>query len=347
MVRICVILLVTILGALACTPSEQLRPERELAAQRPTWPAPPEPARIGYERSVSGPEDWGIHSSLAERFIATIAGQTPQRLVRPTGVAQLGGVLCVADPGAGALWIFDAPRNRSTKVTDAKGRRLATPVAVAMRPDGGIYVADTTLGAVFLFDREGRLVRVAADEAIERPSGIAYDVRSDRLYVADSVANRIAVFDASGRRVAQWGAPGSGDGRFNHPTHLAFTPAGTLLVTDSLNFRIQTFDAEGRFLGKLGHHGDGSGDLAAPKGVASDRGGRVYVADALFDMVQIFDADGSFLLAFGAPGAAAGQLALPGGIFIGPDDDIYVADAYNGRIAMFSGPGARETRSLR
>ena len=346
--RLLTALLVAGLGLLvACAPGEPLRPELESAAQRPAWPPPPEAARIAYERSVSGARDWSIRRSFAQRLVDAVAGETPQRLVRPTGVAQHAGVLCVADPGAAALWIFDAPRNRSVRVTQAKDVRLASPVAVAMRPDGGIYVADTVLGAVFLFDREGGLVRVAAREGIERPSGIAYDPQSDRLYVGDSLANRIAVFDASGRRVAQWGEPGSSNGQFNHPTHLAFTASRALLVTDSLNFRVQAFDAAGRFLWKLGHHGDGSGDLAAPKGVASDRDGHVYVADALFDAVQIFDADGAFLLAFGEHGAAPGELALPGGIFIGPDDEIYVADAYNGRIEIFGRPGAGEARPSR
>lgn len=348
MSRLLIAFLAAGLGVLvACAPEEALPPEREPAAQRLAWPPPPEPARIIYERSVSGAGDWSIRRSLAQRLVDAVTGEAPRRLVRPTGVAQHAGVLCVADPGAAALWIFDAPRNRSIRVTQAKDVRLASPVAVAMRPDGGIYVADTVLGAVFLFDREGGLVRVAAREGIERPSGIAYDPRSDRLYVGDSVANRIMAFDASARRVAQWGEPGRANGQFNRPTHLAFTASDALLVTDSLNFRIQAFDTAGRFLWTLGHHGDGSGDLAAPKGVASDHEGHVYVADALFDTVQIFDAGGAFLLAFGEHGAAPGELALPGGIFIGPDDDIYVADAYNGRIVIFGRPATGDGRASR
>ncbi|MGE5094263.1 MAG: 6-bladed beta-propeller [Betaproteobacteria bacterium] len=336
-------LLIALLAA--CGPAATVRPDEAAAARRMAWPAPPERAHIVYLRSISSPGDWNIHRNFGQRIIDALAGGKAERLVRPSAVAERDGVLCIADPGAGALWIFDASRNRSMKVVRAGDAMLVSPVAVAMRADGSVYVADTTLDSVFLFDRDGRFVRVAASEGLERPSAIAYDAQRDALYVADSVRNRIVVFDAGGRRLRDWGRAGSGDGEFNRPTHLAFARGGALMVTDALNFRVQAFDRDGRFLWKLGHHGDGSGDFAAPKGIAADAAGNVYVADALFDVVQIFDANGTFLLAFGEPGAAAGQLTLPGGIFIAGDDRVFVADTYNARVQVFAalpeGPGGR------
>lgn len=338
-------LLVAACGTMAPAPP---RAAAQSAAPLPSWPSPPAETRIRYLRSVTGPQDWGIEKSMFRRLIDTLTGAGNEHFVRPTGVAEHQGVLYVADPGARALWILDAAQNRVQKVERVgEGelqQDLASPVAVAVRPDGAVFLADSRLKTVFLLDREGKLIGVAA-QGLERPAGLAYDPASRRLYVADSVGQRIVVFGPDAAVIRSWGQAGSGDGEFNRPTHLALDPAGTLLVSDALNFRVQAFGAEGRFLWKFGHHGDGAGDLAAPKGVAADSEGHVFVVDALFDAVQIFDRDGRFLLGFGGRGALPGQFWLPGGMFINPLNEIYVADAYNKRIQVFlGGPDAARER---
>lgn len=307
---------------------------QETAASLPSWPTPPAPTRIRYLRSVTGAQDWGIEKSMFRRLIDAITGSGNEHFVRPAGVAEFQRVLYVADPGAQALWILDAERNQVEKVQRIGDEALLSPVAVAVRPDGAVYLADSRLKTVFLLDRDGQLISIIARKGLERPAGLAYDPVGQRLYVADSAGQKIVAFAADATVIHSWGHAGKGDGEFNYPTHLALDPAGTLLVTDALNFRVQAFDADGRFLWKFGHHGDGSGDVASPKGVAFDRDGHVFLVNALFDAVQIFDRNGRFLLGFGEHGAAPGQFWLPGGICINPQNEIYVADAYNRRIQV-------------
>lgn len=310
-------------------------PAPEGTASAPVWPAPPALPRIRFVRSLSGPHDLGIVKPWYRRLFDALFGATEEYLIRPTGVAEHDGVLYVADPGAQALWIFDVPQRRFTKITRINSTPLSSPVAVAVRNDGGVFVADSWLKKVFLLDREGRPLRVFVDHGLERPAALAYDASTQRVYLADSAAHRIDVFSSDGTRVAAWGHRGSDDRQFNYPTHLALARPGELLVTDALNFRIQALDGEGKLLWKMGRHGDSSGDLAAPKGVAADSRGHIYVVDALFDAVQIFQRDGSLLLAFGERGTKPGQFSLPGGIFIDPSDRIYIADTYNQRIQIF------------
>ena len=331
-----VIALVLVLFASACQAPAPANPPPGVSVALPVWPPPPAEPRIRYVRSVSGPADWGIVKSVFRRVIDALAGRGDEHFVRPAGVAERNGVLYVADPGAQALWILDAAQNRTVKVTEIGNAPLFSPVALAVRPDGAVFVADTLLKKVFLLDREGKLIRIAVREDLERPAGLAYDAAVERLYVADSASHRIAAYGPDGVLVRAWGRGGTHDGEFNHPTYIALDQTGTPLVTDALNFRVQAFDREGRFLWKLGRHGDGSGDFAAPKGLAVDSAGHVYVVDALFDAVQIFDRDGAFLLSFGERGSQAGQFWLPAGLFIGPQDRIYVADAYNRRIQVFA-----------
>ena len=305
--------------------------------EQPT--APTEPA-VRYERAVGGPSDWGVGPGVFGRLIDTLTGKEDPRFVRPTGVAARDGVLYVADPGAPALWIIDAPRNRLVRVTRAGDETLASPVAVALGPQGSVFLADTVRKKIFRLDAAGDTVATIASPALERPAGLAFDPERQWLYVADSVAHRITAFGADGTPIRSFGAAGAADGEFNAPTYIAYDGHDRIYVTDALNFRVQAFDREGRFLWKMGHQGDGSGDFAAPKGVAADAAGRVYVVDALFDVVQVFDDGGRLLSAFGEHGAQNGQLWLPGGLFIA-GDTIYVADSYNRRIAVFRAPPVR------
>lgn len=323
------------LGAACSTTAPGAGTAATSSAPAPAWPAPPAAARIRWDRSISGPADLGIRKSLLGRLWDAIAGRADERFVRPTGVCTVADTLYVADPGARAVWILDAAAGRMVKATEAGDAPFASPVALAARPDGQVYVADSVLKLVVLLALDGRVVRVAAREGLEQPVALAYDPSLDRLFVADAAAHRVSAFDGAGRMVAAAGSGGSEVSEFNRPTHLSLQPDGTLLVTDALNFRVQAIGRDGRFIWSFGHQGDGSGDLAAPKGVAVDAAGHVYVVDALFDAVQIFGRDGTFLLAFGGHGDGPGQLWLPNGLFIDARDRIHVADSYNRRIQVF------------
>jgi len=299
------------------------------------WPQPPGQARIRFVRAVARPADLGVRPSFWERLGNLVLGRQEQWLIRPTAIVGRGQVLYVADPGAQALWMLDAQRGRFRKIQKAGSLPLVSPVGVAVGPDARVYLADSFLARIFVYDADLTLLATIEDPALRRPAGIAFDGARNRLYVADSAAHHVLVLAPDGERLGVIGRRGAGDGEFNFPTHVAVDRAGRLLVTDSLGFQIQTFSADGRFLSRFGRHGDSSGDFARPKGVALDGDGHVYVVEALFDAVQIFDRHGRFLLSFGERGIRPGQFWLPAGVFIDAGDRIYVADAYNQRIQIF------------
>jgi len=324
-----------VLMASACAPSQ---PEGGLSPDAGVvmvWPSPPATARIRFVRSIATPRDLGIEKSFFRRILNKITGGDEWRFVRPSGVAARNGVVYVADPGAHSLWILDPAENRTTRVHQVGDTELISPVALAVRADGAVFVADSVTAEVLLLDRKGRSLGLAVHAGLQRPVGLAYDDRNARLYVADSAGQRVVVYNARGDKLFSWGTRGSGEGEFNYPTHLAFGHTGELLVTDALNFRIQAFDRDGLFRWQFGRQGDTSGSFSSPKGVAVDNGGHIYVVDALFDAVQLFQPDGVFLLSFGDQGSGPGQFWLPGGLFIDDRDRIFVADTYNHRIQMF------------
>lgn len=313
------------------------RADSDAAAATLVWPKAPEPARIRYLRAVSGPQDWGISRSLWQRVLDGFSGRGPERFMRPSAVAERAGVLYVADPGAPALWLLDAPHDRYAKVTRIGQQALLSPVALALGPDSTVFVADTGLKQVFWLDAQGGLIRSFATQAMQRPAALAWDAATQQLLVLDSLRHRVLVFDRNAQLLRRWGDNGHKDGQFNHPTHMVLTDSGILLITDALNFRVQAIGRDGSFLWKFGQNGNGAGDFAAPKGIASDSAGHVYVVDALFDAVQIFNPQGQLLLGFGQRGSQAGQFALPRGIFISSEDKVYLADTYNQRIQVFLG----------
>jgi len=332
-------MVVVALGVVACgaLPGASEPAQRPLAAPL-VWPKPPVTERIRFVQCVSGPEDWQITRTWLQRLFDTLSGQGKVLFERPGAVIERASVLVVADPGAQAVWILDAPQNRYLRLARVGQWGLLSPVALALGPGQSFYLADTVLKRVFQIDRDGSLLRTISTQGMERPSGLAWDDARHRLYVLDSKRERISVFDGNGALLQHLGESGANPAQFNHPTHLALdggATGGNLLVTDAMNFRIQSFEATGKFLWTFGQNGNGSGDLAAPKGVASDSDENIYVADALFDAVQIFNRQGRLLLAFGESGAQPGQFAMPRGLFISSEHKIYVADAYNKRVQIF------------
>jgi DNA-binding beta-propeller fold protein YncE len=328
--------------AMAARPRTQAGQDTAL----PTWPAPPAEPRIRFVQQIAVAADWGAGRRWWERVADRLTGRRELGFVRPTGVAVSGGVLFVADPGAPCVVVLDSERGRELRVNRAGHRMLSSPVGVAKGPGGTVYVADSGLGEVLQYGRDGTLLATLNHPTMKRPSAVAVDEARGRIYVADARAHTIHVFDTNGTHSSMLGSIGTEPGRFNSPTHLALMPDGTLVVTDALNHRVQLISPEGVSRGTFGRVGDGAGDFAAPKGVAVDRAGHVYAADAMFDAIQVFDRTGNLLLVLGGQGAQVGQFWLPNGLYVDEHDRLFVADAYNRRIQVFqvlSPPVAGET----
>jgi DNA-binding beta-propeller fold protein YncE len=306
------------------------------AAQPPTlvWPSPPLPAAIRFVTTLPPLQVESGGKSLFRSLGKVLSSSSPKQMLRPVGIAAAGGTLFLTDPGGHALLVYDLERHSLQAIYKAGDQPLESPIGIAGGRDR-IFVSDSSLRKIFVYDRRGRFLKTFAAEQLVRPTGLAFDEKSRRLYVVDTGAHQIHVYRDDGTLEQSLGQRGAGKGEFNYPTHLWVDRDGSLLVVDSLNYRVQMFRADGSFAAAFGRQGDSSGEFASPKGVATDSRGHVYVVDALFDSVQIFDRNGELLLTFGERGTGKGQFWLPSGIFIDGNDRIYVADSYNQRIQVF------------
>ncbi|MEW6109618.1 MAG: 6-bladed beta-propeller [Nitrospirota bacterium] len=312
--------------------------ERETSDVKLFWPPPPQKSRIEYMRSIYSPYDIGITRTWLGRFLDSVFGgeEVEYGFIRPHGVFYSENeTLFVTDNEGGIVHIMDFKNKRYSflsKISD--NEYLISPIAVAEDPDRNIYVSDSALNRILVFNVDGKYL-FSFGEGLQRPTGLAIDSKNKLIYVSDTIGARIVAFDLSGGELYSFGRPGSGDGEFNSPTHIFLGQDGLLYVSDTLNFRVQVFDKHGRFQFKFGKPGDGSGDMSKPKGVAADSEGHIYVVDSVFETVQIFRRDGRLLLSFGSAGSGPGNFNIPTGIFIDGKDNIYVVDSYNRRIQIF------------
>jgi tripartite motif-containing protein 71 len=120
------------------------------------------------------------------------------------------------------------------------------PGALALAPNGNVYVADTGNNRVVELSATGQVVdewgaKGTADGHFRAPAGVAVDAAGS-VYVLDSENDRIQVFDAEGHFLAKWGVRGDGLGELSQPSAIAVGCEGNVYVADTNNNRVQRFD---------------------------------------------------------------------------------------------------------
>lgn len=263
----------------------------------------------------------------------------------PHGVGSRGDeVFAVTDPGLAQVVILDLPKGeiRKLKNPDGEDYFFPLPMAAVFRPDGGGYVSDTKLNAIYRFNANEVVVQeFGGDAGLNRPNGMAYDEQGQLLYLADTLNHQIAVFSADGKLLRRIGKRGNGEVEFNFPLDVALAPDGDLVVLDALNARVQILHPDGSFVRMFGERGTAAGSFKLPKAIAVDGFGHIYVSDGQAHRFVIFDLQGEYLLSIGAHVVVSsgeihpGGLALPKGIAADPDGKIYIVDSLNRMVHRY------------
>jgi len=311
--------------------------------QQIVWPSRPEVPRysfIGHLYGESNTAKGDPDRSGFASFLATVVGLDEKAsdvvdMIQPQQVCSdsLGRVY-VADSGRQAIFVFDEKLGEFFIWNETTlNIPFLSPVGVVFAADT-IWVTDSELSLIYRLDLQGNLIGTAGKGIVGRPTGIAYDSDSGRIFVSDTEESNIKVFDLDGSLVDVWGNTGSSDGGLNRPTFIAYRD-GRLYVSDSLNARIQVFDALGDYRGTLGQRGLFVGNLARPKGIALDSDGNVYVSEGYYDYVVIYNESGELLMSLGGSGVGVGQFSQPTGLWVDDRDRVFVSDMLNRRISMF------------
>jgi len=296
--------------------------EKKVARAAVFYPPLPNPPRIQYLATFSGPDDINAARSAWLDFLIGKDTGAIEAIKKPYGVAVHAGRIYVADTRGGGYAVFDLQRRRFEFVRGSGGGKLPKPINISIDADGSKYVTDTGRNQVIVFDKDDRYVRAYGASGDFKPGDTA--LISDRLYVTDLKNQQIQVLDkTTGKLLFKIGKAGSKEGEFVFPTNLAIGPDRHLYVTDTGNFRIEKFTLDGQFVRSFGTVGSGFGQFARPKGVALDRDGRLYVVDAAFQNIQVLSPEGKLLMFFGSAGDDPESMNLPTQVAIDYDSVQY------------------------
>ena len=273
-------------------------------------------------------------------------GDAKQAALFPAGLALAGdGTLYIAEPGnnkvtrvkpdgtiervaGGVQWCCNAPNGDGGPGAEAP---VAFPLAVAVDPDGNVYIPDhndrirrvdahtgiiTTIAGTGIraYSGDGG---PASQAQVSLPTHIAADAsdvffsdfgakRIRRIHLADGTisafaGNGTAGFSGDGgpATAAQYDMSDSDNG------HLALDPAGNLYIADTANFRIRRVDRKSGIITTFyalptANAKDYVGNIRA---LAFDRAGNLYFSGS--GRIVKVDADGHYVTTFGGDGAYA------------------------------------------
>lgn len=216
---------------------------------------------------------------------------------------------------------------------------IVSPSGICRDAEGRLYVVDTSLGRVHVFDARGNRYGIfpSGDNSLISPVGIAVDGGSGFIFVSDSKSGVVKVFADAGKRFVS----DLGGGIFKRPTGIAVNRSTSeLLVVDTLQARVFRFDLAALTLkDSFGGSGSADGRFHYPTLVSVTPSGRIIVSDSLNFRVQVFSPEGRYLFKIGGAGNTPGTFSRPKGVAADSDSNIYVADALFDNVQVFDDRG--------
>lgn len=251
--------------------------------------------------------------------------------------------------------------------------RFFRPSGITVDTGGNVYVSDvvnlkirriTPSGVVTTLcgsGNNGSLDGAANVASFKEPSGLAFDAKTGRIYIADISNNSIrATLVANGAVITIAGiqAKGANDGpwnsaTFSFPKDMVADDAGNVYVADAGNNRIRKISTAGVVT-------TFATGLSSPTGLAIDKAGNLYVSAEGTNSVYKVSASGGVGLLAGGGGSgpngsgadegvgAAASFDTPCGLAVDAQGNVYVADKKNhkirkitpsGEVSSFAGSG--------
>ncbi|MBJ6801016.1 6-bladed beta-propeller [Geomonas propionica] len=220
--------------------------------------------------------------------------------------------------------------------TGSEADNIVKPHGVYYDDAGRLFVADSGLGVVHVYDTRNSLYkRITAPSGapFRSPIGLARD-ENGGLFISDSGADTVYRYDlASGvispflREVAR-------------PTGIAYNKLNKLLYIAETGYsRVVAVDRSGGQKLTIYTSKNGDGLFNRPVDLAVDGAGRVYVNDPLNYKINIFSPDGKLQHKFGEMGDGTGQMNKPKGVAVDSMGRIFVCDSLLDTVQLYDPSG--------
>ena len=233
---------------------------------------------------------------------------------------------------------------------------LSKPYAVHSDSKGRVFVADTGLEGLVVFDlnqsKKASVWGTRGNGALVSPTGVTSDEQGN-VYVSDPKNNRIVKFNSDGEFVDAYG----GKAILDLPAGLVFNEqTQNLYVVDSKKHQVIVFDKEGNVEFTIGAPGTSQGYFNFPTNIAIDSSGRLYISDSMNFRIQVLEMDGTYVHDFGEVGDRIGDFYRLKGVGVDKQGNIYAVDAsfqnfqiFNpeGQLLLYVGEGFGRTGQVR
>ena len=215
------------------------------------------------------------------------------------------------------------------------GLSISQPQAIAIDPEGSIYIVDTANNRIVKFNNKGEYVFTLGGfgwetEQFDRPQDITAKTGLE-IFVADFNNERIERYDKKLNYISSFYSEEtfSTNLQFGFPSGVDVSAHGELFICDNENNRILKLNTLGEPVVSFGDFNWGDGQLEHPAKVEVSPGNLIYVSDQSANQIVVFDYFGNFVSKFGK-----GVLNNPQGM-IWSQNKLFVADSGNDRLVVF------------
>ncbi len=216
---------------------------------------------------------------------------------------------------------------------------IVSPHGVEVDSEGRLYVVDTLLKKIHVFDVQGNKYYTFPKngKALISPIDLAIDNKRGFIFVTDSHEAVISIFKKDGAEYV-------GEikkGEIGRPTGIAVNEiTDELLVVDTMHSTIIRSDLAGHLIkAAIGREGEAEGRFHSPAHISVSRDGYILVSDSLNFRVQMFSPAGEYMMKFGSAGDSPGYFSRPKGVAVDSDGNIYVVDGLFDNVQMFNKEG--------